>query len=47
LRRAGHVELARLEFGGLVPVMEGTREKVIRVVKEAFTPAPAPVPPGP
>jgi hypothetical protein len=47
LRRAGHVELARLDFGGLVPVEEGRREKVIRAVKEAFTPAPAPVPPGP
>jgi hypothetical protein len=46
LRRSGHVELARLEFGGLLPVMEGTREKVIRAVKEAFAPAPAPVPPG-
>jgi hypothetical protein len=46
LRRAGHVELARLEFGGLVPVVEGTREKVIRVVKQAFAPAPEPVPPG-
>jgi hypothetical protein len=45
LRRAGHVELARLEFGGLEPVAEGTRERVIRVVKEAFAPAPAPVPP--
>jgi hypothetical protein len=42
LRRAGHVELARLEFGGLVPVVEGTRERVIRVVKEAFAPAPVP-----
>jgi hypothetical protein len=42
LRRAGLVELARLEFGGLVPVAEGKREKVIRVVKEAFTPAPVP-----
>lgn len=46
LRRSGHVELARLEFGGLVPVVEGKREKVIRVVKEAFAPAPEPVPPG-
>jgi hypothetical protein len=46
LRRAGHVELARLDFGGLVPVEEGTRDKVIRVVKEAFAPAPEPVPPG-
>ena len=42
LRRAGNVELARLEFGGLVPVTEGRREKVLRVVKEAFTPAPVP-----
>jgi hypothetical protein len=45
IRSAGRVELARLEFGGLVPVVEGTREKVLRVVKEAFAPAPAPVPP--
>jgi hypothetical protein len=42
LRRAGPVELARLELGGLVPVVEGKREKVIRVVKEAFTPVPVP-----
>jgi hypothetical protein len=46
LRRAGHVELARLEFGGLQPVIEGKREKVIRILKEAFAPAPAPVPPA-
>jgi len=46
LRRAGNVELARLELGGLVPVVEGKREKVMRVVKEAFAPAPEPVPPG-
>jgi hypothetical protein len=45
IRSAGFVELARLEFGGLVPVVEGRREQVIRVVKEAFAPAPAPVPP--
>ena len=42
LRSAGRVELARLELGGLVPVVEGRREKVLRVVKEAFTPAPVP-----
>jgi hypothetical protein len=42
LRSAGHVELVRLDFGGLVPVAEGKREKVLRVVKEAFTPAPVP-----
>jgi hypothetical protein len=42
VRRSGRVELARLELGGLVPVAEGTREKVLRVVKEAFAPAPVP-----
>jgi hypothetical protein len=47
IRTAGFVELARLELGGLIPVEEGKREKVMRAVKEAFTPAPAPVPPGP
>jgi hypothetical protein len=47
LRLSGRVELARLEFGGLVPVVEGTREKVLRVVKEAFVPAPVPQAPRP
>jgi hypothetical protein len=47
VRSGGFVELARLELGGLVPVAEGRRERVIRVVKEAFAPAPAPVPPRP
>ncbi len=42
VRRSGLVELARLDFGGLQPVIEGRREKVLRVVKEAFAPAPAP-----
>jgi hypothetical protein len=42
LRIAGRVELARLELGGLQPVVEGRRAKVIRVVKEAFQPAPVP-----
>ncbi len=45
VRATGRVELARLELGGLVPVVEGTRERVLRVVREAFLPAPAPVPP--
>ena len=45
VRTLGRVELARLELGGLQPVEEGAREKVLRVVKEAF--APAPVPQGP
>jgi hypothetical protein len=42
LRTAGLVELARLELGGLQPVVEGRRAKVLRVVKEAFAPAPVP-----
>ena len=42
VRMQGRVELARLELGGLVPVAEGTREKVLRVVRDAFVPAPAP-----
>jgi hypothetical protein len=42
VRANGRVELVRLEFGGLVPVAEGTREKVLRVVRDAFVPAPAP-----
>jgi hypothetical protein len=44
VRAAGQVELARLELGGLQPVAEGKREKVLRVVKEAFAPAPLPEP---
>jgi hypothetical protein len=42
VRSHGRVELARLELGGLQPVAEGAREKVMRVVREAFVPAPAP-----
>jgi hypothetical protein len=42
VRTLGRVELARLELGGLQPVMEGRRERVLRVVKEAFSPAPVP-----
>jgi hypothetical protein len=42
VRAAGRVELVRLDLGGLQPVLEGTREKVLRAVKEAFTPAPVP-----
>jgi hypothetical protein len=45
VRLAGRVELVRLEFGGLQPVLEGRREKVLHAVKKAFAPAPAPVPP--
>jgi hypothetical protein len=42
VRSMGRVELARLELGGLQPVVEGTRERVLRVVKDAFAPAPVP-----
>jgi len=42
VRAQGRVELARLELGGLVPVLEGKRERVLRVVRDAFVPAPAP-----
>ena len=47
LRRQGRVELCRLELGGLQPVEEGRRAKVLRVVQEAFTPSPVPTPPAP
>ncbi len=39
LRHTGRVELARLELGGLQPVAEPARAKVLRVVKEALAPA--------
>lgn len=42
VRSKGRVELARLELGGLQPVEEGAREKVLARVQEAFMPAPAP-----
>jgi hypothetical protein len=46
VRSDGRVELARLELGGLQPVAEGRRAKVLRLVKEAFSPPP-PVPQRP
>jgi hypothetical protein len=49
VRSAGRVSLSRLELGGLQPVVEGTREKVLRVVKDAFgvpEPVPSPLPPS-
>jgi hypothetical protein len=42
VRIQGRVELLRLELGGLMPVVEGKRAHVLRVVKEAFAPAPVP-----
>ncbi len=47
VRAQGNVELCRLDLGGLQPVEEGRRARVLRVVQEAFTPAPAAVPPSP
>ena len=44
VRSAGRVGLSRLELGGLQPVEEGRREKVLRVVREAFLPEPVPAP---
>jgi hypothetical protein len=44
VRTSGRVGLARLELGGLVPVEEGRRAKVLRVVREAFLPEPLPAP---
>ena len=45
VRAAGRVELVRLELGGLQPAAEGKRERVLRVVQEAFSPAPEPAQP--
>jgi hypothetical protein len=42
VRAVGRVELARLDLGGLEPVPEARRERVLRVVKEALAPAPVP-----
>ena len=42
VRAAGRVELVRLELGGLQPVVEGRRAKALRLVREAFEPAPVP-----
>jgi hypothetical protein len=44
VRAAGRLGLSRLELGGLQPVVEGRREKVLRVVREAFVPEPVPAP---
>ena len=44
VRSSGRVGLARLELGGLVPVLEGKRAKVLRQLKEALLPEPLPEP---
>ena len=40
VRFQARVELARLELGGLQPVVEGRRAKALRLVKQALSPAP-------
>ena len=46
VRAAGRVGLSRLELGGLQPVVEGRREKVLSAVRNAFgVPEPVPLPP--
>jgi hypothetical protein len=42
VRAAGAIELVRLELGGLEPLAEGKRERMLRLVKDALTPAPVP-----
>ncbi len=42
VRAVGRTELARLELGGLQPVLQGRRARVLRVLREAFEPAPVP-----
>lgn len=44
VRASGRVQLVRLELGGLQPVVEGNRAKVLRAVREAFFPDPVPAP---
>jgi len=45
VRASGRIGLSRLELGGLVPVVEGRRAKVLRVVQDAFgLPEPVPAP---
>ena len=44
VRASGQVELARLELGGLVPVLEWKRAKVLRALRAAFLPEPVPAP---
>ena len=45
LRIAGRVELVRLEFGGLQPVLAGSRASVLARLREVFAPAkPVPLP---
>src|SRR5438132_4771375 len=48
VRSAGRVGLSRLDLGGLQPVEEGRREKVLEAVRSAFgIPDAVPAPPHP
>jgi len=47
VRASGPVELARLELGGLLPVIESRRARLWRSLKDAFMPEPVPAPKGP
>ena len=48
MRSSGRAGLSRLELGGLVPVVEGKRERVLSVVRNAFgVPEAVPAPPNP
>jgi hypothetical protein len=42
VRSSGPVELVRLDLGGLVPVAEGRRSRVLRLMRDVFSPAPVP-----
>jgi len=44
VRVEGRVELARLDLGGLQPVVEGKRARVLRWLKHYTSPAPVPAP---
>src|SRR5204863_8630940 len=44
IRTSGPVDLARLELGGLVPVLEGKRAKVLQALKDVLLPEPVPQP---
>ena len=44
VRRLGRVELARLELGGLIPVEEKRRARLLGRVRELLEPELAPVP---
>ena len=44
VRSAGRVELARLDLGGLQPVEEGRRRRLLHRLRELLEPEPIPVP---